>query len=272
MDWAEERYVRLYVRDTGDMLAIGWQGRAVFAELMRKVDRAGILDETDPDILAELFRMPLEVCAEGLTRLGTRRVIEVTKEAIVIPNFIEAQEAKQSDKQRQAESRAKRRDRARGRVVTNRDGESQNVTVGHADSDRVTAGHSVLSRTVPSPAVPPSPPSPGGDPSPRSVLEAFAEAYTAGTKRREFENGLDAAAAGDVQYLRDMRDKCGGDVADFAGRIAAKMDGNAAFASGCGIRWWATDAMNSPAETLASSATQPEDPRMQGDAYQEFRG
>ncbi len=71
---------------------------------------------------------------------------------VFVPNFIEAQEAKQSDRQRQQESRARRRERARG--VTNRDGESQNVTIGHDSGENVTAGHTVSQPVTPSLAVP----------------------------------------------------------------------------------------------------------------------
>ena len=38
MDWANERYVRLYTRTSADMIAVGWEGRLVWYELLRHVD------------------------------------------------------------------------------------------------------------------------------------------------------------------------------------------------------------------------------------------
>ena len=43
MDWANERYVRLYTRDTVTWKMWPWEARAIFPLLMRKVDRAGVL-------------------------------------------------------------------------------------------------------------------------------------------------------------------------------------------------------------------------------------
>ena len=113
MDWSNERWVKLYTRDTGDLLAVGWEGRALFYELLRKADRAGVVDETDPAILAALSRMPFEVVERVLPKLVARGCIEITDGAIVLPNYLEAQEAPRSDAARQRESRARRRDRAR---------------------------------------------------------------------------------------------------------------------------------------------------------------
>ena len=153
MDWQNERYVRVYVRDTADLLAVGWKGRAVLWELMRKADRAGVV-EGDADTLPDLLRMPADVVADGLAALVRRGCVELGDLGYVLPNFLEAQEARQSDRQRQRESRARRRARARG-AVTKRDNpsrnvtapgdrESRNVTGGDAGSRRVTPRHSSL--------------------------------------------------------------------------------------------------------------------------------
>ena len=155
MDWGNERYVRLYTRDTGDMLAIGWEGRAVLAELLRKVDRAGVLDESDGAIVCEMLRIPIEIVEVALPRMASRGVIEIVDGQIILPNFIDAQEAKSSDKQRQAESRARRRDKARAgnrtepsRAVTE---ESRStVTDSHEPSHDVTPSLAVQCLAVPS--------------------------------------------------------------------------------------------------------------------------
>ena len=125
MDWENERYVRAYTRDTADLLAVGWQGRAVLWEMLRKADRAGIV-EGDAEVLPELLRIPREVVAEGLPRLLGRGCVESGTidgaECFVIPNFIDAQEARQSDAQRKRDSRGRRRDRARVGKVQPRTG------------------------------------------------------------------------------------------------------------------------------------------------------
>lgn len=155
MDWENERYVRVYTRDTRDMLAIGWQGRALLVELMRKCDRAGCLDIDDAETLSELLRMPTDVVEPALAKLVSRGVVEVRDGVLVLPNFIEAQEAKQSDRLRQRESRARRRDKARGHNVTNRDDSSQCAVTGRdAMSQAVTGGHSASQPVTPSLAVP----------------------------------------------------------------------------------------------------------------------
>ena len=43
MNWEDERYVRLYVRDTGDWCALSWDAQALLMHLLRKTDRSGIV-------------------------------------------------------------------------------------------------------------------------------------------------------------------------------------------------------------------------------------
>ncbi len=152
MDWENENWVKVYTRDTGDIMAIGWEGRAVLWELMRKVDRAGVLDEADDSVIAEMLRLPHDVTEVGLARLKKRLVIERTEEALVLVNFLTAQEARSSNKQRQSEFRARRRAMARiGQISHN---VTTRVTGCNADVtkryDEVTgnneASHEVTSR------------------------------------------------------------------------------------------------------------------------------
>ena len=163
MDWENERYIRVYVRDTADLLAIGWQGRAVWHELLRKVDRAGILDTTEPAIVAETLRIPEEIASAGLKRIfGRGMVIEGQldgKPVLLIPNFQEAQEATSSVKERQRESRQRRRELARAEgIVTDRDMQSRNVmdeSRSETETSRaVTACHKLSQAVTPSLAVP----------------------------------------------------------------------------------------------------------------------
>jgi hypothetical protein len=168
MDWTNERYVRLYVRDTKTWCLLGWEGQSVLALLMRKMDRAGVLDDvrTAEDIVVVLQNgMPIEVARTGLARLIERDVLEATEAGLVAPNFMEAQEAVQSDAHRAREYRARRRDAVRSdssqnvtestTSVTKRD---EGVTRRHAPSQSVTLAVpslAVPSRTKDPPCSPP---------------------------------------------------------------------------------------------------------------------
>lgn len=139
MDWTNERWVKLYTRDGGDLMAVGWQGRLIWYELLRKVDPAGILC-AEPDLLPGLLRIPVEVFELGWPRMVQRGMVTIRDGRVIVPNFIEAQEARASDKQRQRESRARRRAAALAEAsVTKRDATgSQAVT---KPSHPVTSGH-----------------------------------------------------------------------------------------------------------------------------------
>lgn len=147
MNWSDERYVRIYTRDTADLIAVGWEGRLVLYELIRKVDRSGVLDTGgDLDVMPDMLRIPAEVFRAGLERLRARGCIRITSSAIVVPNYQHAQEAVQSDRLRQRESRAKRRDSAM----------SQDVTDGHAVSQAVTKRDAVSHDGSTAGSIPPS--------------------------------------------------------------------------------------------------------------------
>jgi hypothetical protein len=79
------------------------------------VDRSGVLDSiTDPvDDLSLVTGLPEDVVEAGLGRLLKSEVIQIEGDTLLIPNFIEAQEASKSDKQRQRESRERRRAKAK---------------------------------------------------------------------------------------------------------------------------------------------------------------
>jgi hypothetical protein len=83
--------------------------------LLRKVDRAGVFEfgpESAEEALVAMTGLPLEIVTVGLRRLLDRGSILQTEGALVLPKFIEAQEANQTDAQRQREYRARRRDLA----------------------------------------------------------------------------------------------------------------------------------------------------------------
>jgi hypothetical protein len=150
MDFANERYVRLYTRDTMGWKKLRWEGRLVWMELYRKADRSGIvsLGGDEPwEAAVILCDIPEEVAKVGMERCLDREWIVRDGDRLVFPEYIEANETPQSDAQRQRESRAKRA------AVTKRDGQSQNVTDCHAESHGVTPSHTASLLTVPSRAV-----------------------------------------------------------------------------------------------------------------------
>lgn len=135
MDWENERYVRVYVRDTVDDAVLSWEALALWNQMLRKMDRSGVIDVGRHGAmgLAALVRIPLHVVEPALLELigDGRIVVNPNTNQILAPNYMHAQEARQSDKLRQAESRARRRDL------------SQNVTERHELSQPVTPCHTV---------------------------------------------------------------------------------------------------------------------------------
>lgn len=112
MNFSDERYVRLYVRDTITWQRWGWEGQAVFSLLLRKFDKAGILDGigNPADDVALVIGMPTEIVQVGLDRLFKSGAIVHVDDRLVCPNYVSAQFTARSAKARQAEKRM--RDRA----------------------------------------------------------------------------------------------------------------------------------------------------------------
>lgn len=179
MDWPNERYVRIYVRDTAEWLALSWQARALMWEILRKVDRSGVLTlgKRRAAALAGLVRWPLDVTESALGELISEERLAERGDAVVVPDHLAAQEARASDRLRQAESRARRRDlKLGGAEVTPRDGRSRLVTDGHETGQNVTSGHTESHVVTPSRAEPYR-----AEPS-QSLLDADAPSGNAGTK------------------------------------------------------------------------------------------
>lgn len=145
VDWSNERYVRLYTRDSVTWAIWPWESQALFCLLLRKVDRAGVLEmgPHDPkDAISAIIRMPPDVVDIALRPILNSGAAEIRGDVLVMPNFISAQEARSSDKQRQRDSREKRRAKAMShgnhQNVTDSDSESHRVTTGHGESQGVT--------------------------------------------------------------------------------------------------------------------------------------
>ncbi len=164
MDWENEPYVRIYTRDTAAWVALPWQARAVFYELKRKVDRAGVLKlgRRGVNALPEFLRFPVDVVQVGINALLEEGTVVEGDGRVVIPDHLESEETERSDKARQRDSRERRLARAlaagatpaearvaarpdrRSPSVAGDDAGSREVTPGHTGSREVTPGHSFL--------------------------------------------------------------------------------------------------------------------------------
>ncbi len=116
MDWSDENFVKLYTRDTATWLSWPWQGRAVFPSLMRKLTGAGLLAAGRLELtraVAVLIGIPEEVVAPAIDAFVADGTIEKVASGLLVPKFLEAQEARKTDKRKSADYRAKVRDVAK---------------------------------------------------------------------------------------------------------------------------------------------------------------
>lgn len=144
-----------------------WQSRALLPLLLRKVDRAGLIDLAGEGAegVAAIVDLPLDVVEPGLAGLIKRGVIELRGHMLLWPRFLEGQEAVSTDAQRKRDQRERAAASARlaaigqlvSRGVTDGHATGQIVTQPHAQSRAVTDGHSDPIRSVPSIAKPDSP-------------------------------------------------------------------------------------------------------------------
>lgn len=167
MKWQEERYVKLYVRDTAEFLAMSWQARCLLYELLRKVDPDGRMKVGDLGLqaLAVAVRAPADEIAAPISELlkQGRLVHDEKAGEYVIPNFVAAQNASQSSAARKRRERGvgPTRPLFRGGAVGGRgasepadgaatvtvnaeasdDVEPEPVTLGHVESRAVTRSH-----------------------------------------------------------------------------------------------------------------------------------
>jgi hypothetical protein len=160
--WEDERYVRLYTRDTITWKMLPWEGKALLALLFRKVDRAGLIDVGDygAEGVAALVDLPTDVVSEGLAALIKARTVQWAEggTVLLVPNFLTAQEAHQSDAQRKRDQRERVVAKAKldaitpemSHGVTKSHETGQIVTTGHTESQSVTTGHSDPIRSEPS--------------------------------------------------------------------------------------------------------------------------
>lgn len=129
MDWANEEYVRMYVRETSDDLELSWEALALWRALLCKFERSGLLLARNGwSSVARIVRMPDAVVERaGAELIADGRIVHVDG-GLLAPNFTEAQTINKSDKIRQRESRDRRRAGAMSRAVTRGHTESHAVT------------------------------------------------------------------------------------------------------------------------------------------------
>ena len=182
MRWEDERYVRLYTRDTATWKLLSWQGRALLPLLLRKADRLGLVDLEGDSVegVAALVDIPPEVVAPGLTGpngLLARGVVVEVPGGLAFPRYTEAQEARASDRLRAQDYRARK-------AITHRDEASRTVTDRHDSSHGVTRRHPASHGVTPSLAFSevssneetvPSALTGSADPDPKSILGETTE-------------------------------------------------------------------------------------------------
>jgi hypothetical protein len=159
MRWQDERYVRVYTRDTPDWIALGWEAQALFMLILRKVDRAGIMElgKQGRRGLTLMFGMPSDVAERALSALLDDGCIELARDRLIVRNFVDAQEAAISDAARKRAQREKDREVARAREDASRVEDnivSRGVTSGHAASQPVTPSLAVPSDPISTTASP----------------------------------------------------------------------------------------------------------------------
>ena len=153
MDWSNERYVRIYTRKTVPYIMYPWQARAVRDLIYKEFDRAGVIDlgGYDPvDAVAASILMPRDVVEVGLQALLDDGTYVVRNGCLISENYIDAQEANQSDKARAKASREKRRAVAAKQNVTGCDATVTNRDAPVTKTDEtVTPCRAVLNHAVP---------------------------------------------------------------------------------------------------------------------------
>lgn len=149
MDWANESYVRLYVRDTKTWMLLGWEGQCLLPLILRKLDRSGVLADVfnAEDMFVMLANgMPLDIVERGLSRLIAKEVVTFCDIGLLMPNYLVAQETPKTDKQRQKESRERRS--VTSRNVTEESRAVMNESQDRSDSSQVVTGCHALSQVV----------------------------------------------------------------------------------------------------------------------------
>ena len=122
MRFEDEPFIKVYVTDTVTWKMLSWQAQGLLLCLMRKLDRAGIIESKGYEpakAVAAVLGWPLEVVREHLPELmeGEEPTVVVMKGHVVQPRYLEGQMARQSSSARSRAQRAKKRDIARAQAL-----------------------------------------------------------------------------------------------------------------------------------------------------------
>ncbi len=159
MNWPDERYVRVYTRDTPEWLLLSPDAQSLWLLLLRKFDRTGVIPlgrlgaRAVAVIIghAQLWETRYKAALDELVADGCVTIRDDSSRGGMIlfaPNFQSAQEARASDRLRAQEYRDRKRSEAeRASVVTISDDASRSVMARHGESHGVTPYLAVPSRT-----------------------------------------------------------------------------------------------------------------------------
>ena len=120
MNWSDEHYVKLYTRPTLTWRSWGWEARTVFLHIVKVVDHSGFIEtgRMDPvDALVLQLDLPKSVVGPGLAELVECGTAELVDRAVLLPKFVEAQEARKSETQRKKDFREREVARRRSQIV-----------------------------------------------------------------------------------------------------------------------------------------------------------
>lgn len=141
MRWEDEPWIKLYTRETPTTASWEWQARAIWPQIMTRLDGAGLMHVGAKGVkaLAALIRFPVEVVKAGLDELQADGTVTLSPEGVLCaPNFVDAQRARTSDKLRKATQRERDRDAAVANHANSADVVSHGVTGSHTASHGVT--------------------------------------------------------------------------------------------------------------------------------------
>ncbi len=135
LEWDQDRWVKVYVRDSGDFAMLSWDAKALLLMLWRKADPLGVVRSAARCLPAFLgHRENATQIAQGLADLEAIGAVEVRPDSLRLLEFVDAQSAVLSDRVRQAAHRERK-------AVSGNTIASHNVTESHAMSRDVTHCH-----------------------------------------------------------------------------------------------------------------------------------
>lgn len=112
MRWEDELWVKQYRRDPPELLTVSLLARGIWHILWKEVDRGGRLDlgKMGRRTLAAILRAPSSELETPINELVDAGCIEFTDQELLIPVYLEAQAAKQSNSARCRKYRQQRND------------------------------------------------------------------------------------------------------------------------------------------------------------------